>query len=152
MSYDMAILGEPGNVGNLALLDFNNTVVNGVYKLAQQCLLILFTDNTKDVNNGRGTSIPAALEEGINAGDLDQLQNLFNLAAVDVKETFLEYNLAIELPDDENLDKVVFKPEINETFSDQVSVTMTTTSLAGSDTVLKFPITFDDYTEGERNG
>ena len=69
MSNDLSILGPPASL-RPALLDFDDTICTGAYKLVQRVLVILFTDEDNPYSFGIGTEIPQLLV-GTNAVDDD---------------------------------------------------------------------------------
>ena len=76
MAYDIAILGDEAQ--GLSLLDFNNKVVEGGYKLVQQVVILMFTDETEPLSFGMGTQLPGFLA-GSNNYDESVINNQFTI-------------------------------------------------------------------------
>ena len=86
MSIDPAILGPPAHNVE-ALLDFDGTVSEGIYKLMQRVVILMFTDAEGEYAFGLGTDIPRLLQ-GTNSLATDILQNEFAIAGSILEEIF----------------------------------------------------------------
>lgn len=134
--YDIAILGDQA-IGD-SLLDFNNKVVNGGYKLTQQVLILMFTDEEEPLAFGLGTQLPSFLI-GINNYDEATLNNQFTIAASKVQDILRETQ-PLNLPDDEKLERIVVKVKRDAVNPDQANAELTVVSQDETAVTVSFPI------------
>ena len=124
MSHDIAILGDPAN--SVSALTIDNTANDGIYKLVQRTVILLFTDKSDTKNLGLGTDLPRLLDS--NVVDEETIRGYFNLALADVKDNILAAQ-ALDAPDDEKLRDYQLRVEVTE--RDEVTVDITVVSEAG---------------------
>jgi hypothetical protein len=136
MALDMAFLGVPGQGdGNL---EFNNTVCDTAYALAQKALILLFTDINNQYSLGFGTNLPTDLA-GANNYDAGQLKGLFDIAAQRVMDN-IQQNTPVEAPDEARLNRIECLVPEELRNGDTAEVTVTVFPVAGPATVVKAPV------------
>jgi hypothetical protein len=139
MSYDLNIMGLPTTPR--ALMQVDNTAIDGPQKLAQRMLVLLFTDETVSTNLGIGTDLPA--QNGVNISDLEVIRNVYNLAVTSVKETLFQ-ETDPSVPADEQLKDVQVR--VRETGTPgEVEVLLDITTQ--SDETLTVPVPVTTITE-----
>ena len=135
---DLAILGEP--TSEESLLDFNGKIAEGIYRLVQKVLILLFSDEDNIYAFERGTQLPTIIPSA-NIGDAEELQNQFNIAVSKV-QTMLAESQAMSLPDDETLERIDVVVS-RDTGSDAAKAEVTVLSVAGETVTVKVPVTFE---------
>jgi hypothetical protein len=133
MTYDINILGEL--TASSPAYTFDGTCIDGIAKLVQRFMIVLFSDNRTETY---GTDIPRILEQ-VNIVDMGALDNIFRIAMADVSE-ILTANTPAGTPDDEVLQGYDFILE--NTDEDEVFIEITITALSGDSTVAKLPTDF----------
>ena len=96
---DLNIIGNPST--RVTALSMDGTAIDGLGKLLQRVLLLLFTDSDSEYSMGYGTTIPTELY-GRNISEDDVAANLFSIACAEVKQQIQATTLA-ETPTDEQL-------------------------------------------------
>jgi len=143
MSLDLAILGDPADsVSDLRIANLAN---DGIYKLVQKILVLLFTDSSVSTNLGIGTNLAT---ETISANSRpDFLNNLFTLALDKVKD-----DLELTYPADVSADEQLSSYRVQATTTDRgtVAVDLTIESLAGEFFTVNVPI--DNISAEQSNG
>jgi hypothetical protein len=135
MAYDLAILGDPENT--VSALAVDNTANDGVYKLVQRILVLLFTDVNGTGSAGYGTDLSGEVLSA-NISDPEIVQNLFNLAQAKVQEQ-LQETTALDAPDDEVL-KDMISVVRSGSEDDELFVDVTITTEAGTQITVSAPI------------
>jgi hypothetical protein len=134
MSLDLAILGAPADP--VADLRIDNLANDGIYKLVQKVLIILFTDSSVSTNLGIGTSLSS---ETISANSRAEfVNNIFNIALDKVKDD-LELTYPADAPDEEKLASYRVQATTT-TDKGTVAVDLTIESLAGESVTVNVPI------------
>jgi len=135
MSYDLAILGDATTGPSPLTID--NTANDGVYKLLQRVIVLMFTDASNPTTLGLGTNIPNTVQ-GANITDVNTYQGILDIAAQTVKEILLA-ETSVDAPDSEKIDTIV--PVVSEgDAADTLNAQVTVTSLDGSASIT-VPIT-----------
>lgn len=136
MSYDLAILGLPSN--RASALSVSNEAADGLYKLMQKILILLFTDKTSAYSAGIGTTVPSNISAA-NTLDKKVVQGIFKIGLATIRET-IQSQTPYDAPLDEKLrdfDVVVSDGETQ----DSLSVQLTITSVANGTISVRIPIT-----------
>lgn len=137
MPYDIAILGDSPQ--GSSLLNFQNTIVNGGYKLVQTVMLLLFTDEDAEFSAGLGTQLPSLIGQ-TNNHDEGELKNQFDIAASKVQDT-LAQSQPLDLPDNEKLKQIDVEVSRTQQTADQAVVEITVISQDDTATTVNMPIT-----------
>jgi len=136
MSFDINIMGSPDN--SETALSTDNTAIQGIQKLVQRALIIMFTDVNDPFNVGIGTSV-ISQTQGANITDIDIVSGIFNIAAAETK-TVLVNNTPTSAPDDEKVSDI--KAIINRAVTrGELLVDITITSQAGDTVSVSVPVT-----------
>ena len=135
MSADLNILGDPQQVQ--AALRTDGTAVNGIQKLVQRALLLLYTDVEDPARLGVGTDL-SHNDQSRNAYDTEELRNIFAIALGKVKDILL-VTTALDAPDDEKIKE--FHTEAELTDRGVISVTITVHTQADTAFVVQVPVT-----------
>jgi len=135
---DIAILGEPATAESL--LDFNGKIAEGIYRLVQKVLVLLFSDEENSYAYEQGTQLPSVIPSA-NIGDAEELQNQFNIAVSKVQE-MLSVSQPLDLPDDETLERIE-TVITRDTGSDAAKAEITVISAAGDSVTVNVPLTFE---------
>jgi hypothetical protein len=135
MSADLNILGDPQQVQ--AALRTDGTAVNGIQKLVQRALLLLYTDVEDPIRLGVGTDLSQS-DQSRNAYDTEELRNIFAIALGKVKDILL-VTTALDAPDDEKIRE--FQTEAELTDRGVISVTITVQTQADTAFVVQVPVT-----------
>jgi len=133
-TFDIAILGDPEL--DLSLLDFDNRMATGIYKLVQRVLILLFTDSEAPASAGRGTDLPREVF-GANVTDIEIIRNQFNIAAQKVTETLIT-ETDLDAPDDEKLASLRVEVIAGEA-PDAVDTEVTVLTVAGEEFTVVVP-------------
>lgn len=133
MSLDLAILGDPAD--SVADLRISNSANDGIYKLVQRVLILLFTDESEPTNLGLGTTLAS---ETISANaNIDFVDNAFTLAMDKVKDD-LDESYSADYPLDERLS--AYLVQSTKTDRGTIEVDLTLTAQSGESTTVKVPI------------
>jgi hypothetical protein len=133
MSFDASILGNVER--KISLLAFDNTACEGVYKLVQKTLILLFSDSSSPYNRGYATTLAQDLKGGI--ADMEIVRNFFNIALSQVKRA-LQQSTALDAPDDEKLQS--YQLQMTPGSRGDMVATITVTSQAGTSASVKVPV------------
>ena len=131
---DLNIIGLPTT--RAMALTVDGTAIDGLGKLLQRVLLVLFTDATAAYSMEQGTTLPAELY-GRNVAEDDVATNLFNIACAEAKKVVQE-NTDPSVPEDEqlkDLSSVVSRGE-----RDELIVEIRVRSVADGTIAVKVPI------------
>ena len=133
MRLDLAILGDPADT--VADLRIDNLANDGIYKLVQKVLIILFTDSSVSTNLGIGTALSS--ETVLANSRTEFVNNIFNIALDKVKDD-LELTYPADAPDEERL--AAYRVQATTTDKGTVAVDLTIESLAGESVTVNVPI------------
>jgi len=136
VTVDLGILG-PAMDGR-SRLTIKNEAVEGIDKLLQKAMILLFTDASVESSLGLGTSVPDDVVSA-NIGDLVVLQNVFHLATASVRDNIFATQ-SPELPDDEKLSEIAAEV-IEGDIAGSAEVTIIVTAVSGDQTKRQTPIT-----------
>lgn len=140
--YDIAILGD--QLTGASLLDFNNKVVDAGYKLTQQVLILLFTDEDEPLSFGMGTQLPSFLA-GSNVYDESVLNNQFAIAASKVQD-ILRNSQPLDTPLNEKLERIDIKVTRSATQKDRANAEITVISQDETAFTVNVPIPLTQVT------
>jgi hypothetical protein len=135
MTYDLAILGDPNS--EVSALSVDNTAAEGVYKLVQRVLILMFTDVNAQASNGYGTRLPAEVFSA-NISNKEIIENIMNLAQARVQEQ-LQDTTADDAPEDEILTEITNTVSTGAN-SDELFVDITITTASGVDITVSAPV------------
>jgi hypothetical protein len=133
-TYDIAVLGDPEQ--SRSLLDFDNTMNTGIYKLVQRVMILLLRDSSSPESFGSGTELPQQIRSA-NITDIEILKGLFNIAAEKVREQIVVSTFS-DAPADEVLDRISVDVTQNE--RDGLTAEVTVLSTAGTEATVSIPI------------
>ena len=134
MSYSIHLLGDIYNPE--PALELNGKVNEGVVKLAQRVLILLFSDKRTELY---GTGLPELLEAGANVL-LDNLENLARIAVDDVIDIINQ--TTPDLPDDESPERIDIGVAAGASGTGTADITLDIYTRAGNSLRLKLPKTF----------
>ena len=134
MAYDLDILGDASGESDLLV---SNKACDGIRKLAQRVLVLLFTDVDGEYSAGRGTALPEEVS-GANNRDDEVVQGRFAIAASHVKET-LTSSTPFDAPSDEKLQELKIL-HLERESEDQLMVEIQVISESGDDVVVRTPV------------
>jgi len=136
MTYDLAILGDPYQTESA--LAIANEANDGLYKLTQKILILLFTDASSAYNLGVGTSLPQDVISA-NITDKKVIQGLFKIGMSKIRSV-IHAQTPFDAPDDEKLkdfDVVV----VDGDSEGILDVEVTVTSVAEGTLAVRVPVT-----------
>jgi len=137
MSYDLAFLGNPENLKTALAID--NKADDGLYKLLQRIIILLFSDIDSQYNMGIGTTLPQEVFSA-NIVDPQVIQGVFNNSMAKVRQ-YLKDNTPASAPLDEQLkDAQVIIPQLGDVQTDTQEVQIIVTSAAEGTISVRVPI------------
>lgn len=145
MSYDIDILGSELSNDEQRIYP---QAVEGLRKLAQRVLLLLFKEEDNPADRGFGTEI-VTLKDGFSSDDeaLDEAKGRVLIALTEVAE-YLKRNTQIDAPDDEKIKTLeISQLERDKEVIGLVNLEILVVSQAGEYTVIKAPV--KSLNEGE---
>jgi hypothetical protein len=137
MSLDIAFLGDPANT--ISALSFaDNTANDGVYKLVQRIMILLFTSEDSQYNAGFGTEIPNSITSA-NISDKDLIQGTF-MNEMSQIAAYLQQTTPFGTPADEQLDRYEVIVVEEDDMPDQLFVELTIFPASGTGTTVRIPV------------
>lgn len=136
MSYDLNVLGK--SLPYIPALRFDETVVQGMSKLLQRSILLLFRDNEGD-RSKLGTGLIRSLPGKANANP-DSLANELALVEDDLRRSLEQVQRGEDLPDNEKAADV--KLVLDAAEGDKATLSIVITAVDGSATGADIPIEY----------
>jgi len=136
MPYDLAYLGVPGST--TGVLQFDDTMCEGAYTLAQRVLALMFTDASNPYSLGFGSNLPNDIP-GANNFDPGQLKGVFDIAAKRVTNN-IQQTTAPGTPLESQLERIEILVPESSMEGDTAGVEVTVLTRAKTAVTIKVPV------------